>query len=68
MTQKQFDTELRRLARRIQLLQEANSGKTKLRRVDVKKCVVPEHTRSAHTRHIAPAGWKKQHAKQPAAS
>lgn len=58
MTQKQFETELRRLARRIQLLQEASSGKAKLRRVDVAECVVSEHKRGAHVRYIAPAGWK----------
>lgn len=60
MTQKQFDNEIRRLMNRAFLLREANDGKIKLRRVDVKKCRVPEHTRSAHTRLIAPAGWKKR--------
>lgn len=58
MTQKQFESELRRLARRIQLLQEANRGETKLRRVRVAPCVVHEHRRGEHVRHIAPAGWK----------
>lgn len=62
MTQKQFDNEIRRLMNRAFLLREANEGKVKLRRVDVKRCVVPEHTRSAHTRLIAPAGWKKRSA------
>lgn len=60
MTQKQFDTELRRLSRRIQLLQEASSGKTKLRRVDIKRCTVLAHVRGAHTRLIAPSGWKSR--------
>ncbi len=58
MTQKQFDTEIRRLMLRAMLLREANDGKVRLNKVDVKKCVVPEHTRSAHTRLIAPKGWK----------
>ena len=67
MTQKKFNEEIRKLLNRAFLLREADDGKVKLRRVDVKKCVVPEHTRSAHTRLIAPAGWKKPHTKQPAA-
>jgi len=62
MTQRQFETEIAKLLRtakrRVQLLSDANSGSIKLRKVDVKKCVVPEHTRGAHTRLIAPKGWK----------
>lgn len=60
MTQKQFDKEITRLMNRAFMLREANDGKIKLRCIDVKKCVVPEHTRSAHTRFIAPKGWKKR--------
>jgi len=60
MTQKQFDTEIRRLMNRAFLLRQANDGKVKLRRVEVAKCTVPEHTRSAHTRLITPKGWKKR--------
>lgn len=60
MTQKQFDKEITRLMNRAFMLREANDGKIKLRRIDVKKCVVPEHTRSAHTRLITPKNWKKR--------
>lgn len=62
MTQKQFDSEIRRLVRRAQLLREAQDGKTKLRRVDVKRCAVSAHFRDAHTRLVAPAGWKQRSA------
>ncbi len=60
MTQKQFDTEIRRLVRRAQLLREARDGKTKLREVYVRACTVAEHERSPHSRRIAPAGWKSR--------
>lgn len=59
MNQKQFETHIRRLMNRAWLLREAKDEKIKLRRVSVKKCMVPEHTRQAHVRLIAPAGWKK---------
>lgn len=59
MTQKQFHAQIRKLLNRVALLRQANDGKLKMRRIDVKKCVVPEHMRSAHTRLIAPSGWKK---------
>lgn len=58
MTQKQFDTEIRRLMRRADLLREANSGRVKLHKVDVGACTVRSHDRAAHTRYIAPTGWK----------
>lgn len=58
MTKKQFESEIRRLLRRVQLLRDATSGSVKLREVDVKKCTVREHVRGAHVRNIAPAGWK----------
>lgn len=64
MTQKQFETEIRRLTNRAFLLRAASDGKVKLRRVEISACTVPEHTRSAHTRLIAPKGWKKPSAKQ----
>jgi hypothetical protein len=60
MTQRDFEKEITRLMNRAFLLREAHAGRAKLRRIDVKKCVVPEHTRSAHTRMIAPKGWKKR--------
>lgn len=62
MTQKQFDTEIRRLMRRATLLHEVQDGKTKLRKVDVKRCKVNAHMRQAHTRLIAPTGWKQRNA------
>jgi len=62
MTQRQFESEISKLLRtakrRVQLLSEASSGSIKLRKIDVKKCVVPEHSRVAHSRLIAPRGWK----------
>lgn len=58
MTQKQFANEIRRLVRRTQLLRDASNGDVKLRRVDIKRCTVREHTRGAHARLIAPAGWR----------
>lgn len=58
MTQKEFDKAINRLARRMQLMREAQSGSVKLRAISIPKCTVPEHIRGAHTRHIAPAGWK----------
>lgn len=59
MTKKQFEAELRRLTRRIQLLHDVSSGKATLRRVDVGPSRVRAHVRGAHTRFIAPAGWGK---------
>lgn len=60
MTQKQFDTEIRRLTRRAQLLREARGGSVKLREVKVDACTVTEHQRVAHSRFIAPKGWKSK--------
>lgn len=65
MTQKQFDSEIRRLMQRAWLLHEAQDGKIKLRRVDVKRCAVSAHLRDAHTRLIAPADWKQRRASYP---
>ena len=60
MTQKDFEKEITRLMNHAFLLREAHAGRAKLRCINVQKCVVPEHTRSAHTRLIAPKGWKKR--------
>lgn len=60
MTQEQFNSKIRQLVRRTELMQLARDGKLKLRQVDVKKCTVPEHTRVAHVRLIAPKGWKSR--------
>ncbi len=58
MTQKEFEKAINRLVRRAELLREAHKGSVKLRAIDIPKCTVPEHTRGAHVRHIAPKGWK----------
>lgn len=58
MTQKDFDAAIARLMRRAELLRQARNGSVKLRAIDIPRCVVPEHTRGAHVRHIAPKGWK----------
>lgn len=60
MTQKQFEKEVKRLTRRLRLMQDARNGDVKLRAIPIPKCVVPEHTRAAHTRYIAPRGWKSR--------
>jgi hypothetical protein len=59
MTKREFEEAIRRLVRRTRLLREAAAGTVKLRAVDVKQCEVPAHTRCAHTRMIAPKGWRR---------
>lgn len=58
MTQNKFESEIRRMLRRLQLLEDVNSGAAKLRVVHVPATRVRPHVRRAHVRHIAPAGWR----------
>lgn len=58
MTQKEFDEAITRLLRRAELLRGARDGSVKLKAVHVGKTEVRAHWRRAHTRYIAPTGWK----------
>lgn len=54
MTQKEFEKEINRLTRRIELLRQAARGDAKLRKVDVKGHWVSKHYVNPHERYIAP--------------
>ena len=49
---KQFEEELARIVRRRERLSAALAGSADVERVQVRQCVVPEHTRGAHTRIV----------------
>jgi len=63
MTKREFESEIRRLMRRAELLRQAATGSVKLRPIAIPACRVVEHTRGAHTRLIAPRGWKSSSGK-----
>lgn len=54
MNQRDFDLEIQRLLRRLDLLRAARRGDVQLVPVEVPECTVRRHIRRAHTRYVSP--------------